>query len=230
MTNQKHGGMAWDDNSLVGGSDKNKGKDQFMKLKPGSNLIRILTLPHQYFQHKYKFDGEKGYGHRINCSAKNGHCPVCAKGDKPKKRWYIGVIDRQTNSYKILDISWSVLNDIQTYARDEDWGDPSQYDFDIIVNQNGGPLDYYKTVAKPKRPLSANDLAIKERDVNLEDLERRCAPPDPKKTEERFTSLMEDFLKTSDNGQVERPVSFASKNMEDDDFPDSDAAVGGPGF
>jgi len=227
MTTLKHGEMAWNDESIGTDDRKGKSKDRYLKLKPGSNLIRVLTLPHQYFQHKYTFDGEKGYGHRIDCSAKHGFCPVCAKGNKPKKRWLLGVIDRSTNSYKILDVGWSILSDIHTYASDDDWGDPIQYDFDIVVNPNGGPIGYYKAVAKPKRPLSAQDLVLKEQ-VNLEYLESRCSPPEPGQVEERLNSLMEDFLKGGSSGQVEKPVTFSS-NSEDSDFPDSDAkAINSP--
>jgi len=221
-----HGQVPWNDSSLAGGDRPANGKDRFLKLKPGSNLIRVLTAPYQYYQHKYKFEGEKGFGHRIYCSAKHGSCVVCAKGDKPKKRWLLGVIDRQSNAYKILDVSWSILSGIQTYASDEDWGEPIQYDFDIVVNPHGGPMNYYKCVAKPKRPLSATDLVVKEM-VDLADLERRCTPPEPSKTEERFENLYADFLKGGDSGstsQVDRPVSFASAADEDSgDFPDADA-------
>jgi len=223
-----HGQVSWSDSSLAGGDRPASGKDRFLKLKPGSNLIRVLTDPYQYYQHKYKFEGEKGFGHRIYCSAKHGSCVVCAKGDKPKKRWLLGVIDRQSNAYKILDVSWSILSDIQTYASDEDWGELIQYDFDIVVNPHGGPMNYYKSVAKPKRPLSAQDLILKEM-VDLADLERRCTPPDPQKTKERFENLLADFLKGGGDyvptSQVDKPVSFASNSEDTDgeDFPDSDA-------
>jgi hypothetical protein len=228
--NQKHGEMGWNDSSFASGESRGSGgggKDRFLKLKPGSNLIRVLTAPYQYYQHKYKFEGEKGFGHRIPCSAKFGSCPVCAKGDKPKKRWYLGVIDRSSNSYKILDVSWSVLSDIQTYAQDADWGNPIEYDFDIVVNPHGGPQNYYKAVAKPKRPLSATDLVQKEQ-VNIEYLESRCAPPDPSKVEERFSTLEQEYLQgggnQSDQSRVNAPVSFGSNTTDDsDDFPDSDA-------
>ena len=224
------GQVPWSDSSLaVGERPAGGGKDRFLKLKPGSNLIRVLTEPYQYYQHKYKFDGEKGFGHRIYCSAKHGSCVVCAKGDKPKKRWYLGVIDRQSNAYKILDVSWSILSGIQTYAADADWGEPIQYDFDIVVNPHGGPMHYYKSVAKPKRPLSAADLIVKEQ-VDLADLERRCTPPEPKKTEERYEILLSEFLKgggdNSDRTQLDKPVSFAtasSSDDESDEFPTADA-------
>jgi hypothetical protein len=225
---QKHGEVSWGDSSLGGESKSSGGKDQFLKLVPGSNLIRVLTQPYQYYQHKYKFEGEKGYGHRISCSAKHGSCPVCAKGDKPKKRWFLGVIDRKTNSYRMLDVSWSVLSDIQTYAQDADWGDPIEYDFDIVVNPHGGPQGYYKAVAKPKRPLSAQDLMTKEK-IDLARLERLCTPPEPSKVEERFQSLMQEFVHggSGEDSQVSKPVSFSSTSASNDDeeFPNSDAKV-----
>ncbi len=223
-----HGKVPWNDSSLSGGDRPASGKDRFLKLKPGSNLIRVLTEAYQYYQHKYKFPNETGYGHRIYCSAKHGSCIVCAKGDKPKKRWLLGVIDRQSNDYKILDVSWSILSGIQTYASDEDWGEPIQYDFDIVVNPHGGPMNYYKSVAKPKRPLSAQDLITKEK-VDLSDLERRCTPPEPIKTEERYEMLLAEFLKSAgdQSSQIEKPVSFgnvaSSIDDDSDDFPDSDA-------
>lgn len=226
MASQRHGEVAWGDGAL-GGESRGNNKDLFLRLKPGSNLIRVLTVPYQYYTHKYKFEGEKGFGHRIPCSAKHGSCVVCGKNDKPKKRWYLGVIDRSTNSYKLLDVSWSVLSDIHTYAQDTDWGDPTQYDFDIVVNPHGGPQGYYKAVAKPKRPLSAQDLMIKEK-VDLDDLERRCSPPEPGKVEERFNTLMEEVLKETGGSDVDKPVSFSSNDDDDDDFPNSDARVKAP--
>lgn len=227
MASQKIGEMTWDDPSFKGTNRSSGGKDRFLKLKPGSNQIRVLTVPFQYLQHKYKFPEEvKGFGHRIPCSAPNGACAVCAKGDKPKKRWFLGVIDRATNSYKILDVGWSVLRAIQTYAEDSDWGDPTQYDFDIVVNPHAGPQGYYNAVAKPKKPLSAQDLLIKEKEVDLEYLASRCQPPEPSKVEERLQSLMEEFV-NGGTSNVDAPVSFGTD--EDDDFPNSDGkAIAAP--
>ncbi len=221
MSNQKYGGMSWGDSSLSIDSKAAGGKERFLKLVPGSNVIRVLTDPYQYYQHKYKFPGEKGFGHRIPCSAKHGACVVCAKNDKPKKRWFIGVIDRRTNTYKILDVSWSVLSDIQTYNQDSDWGDPTQYDIDIVVNPHGGPQGYYKAVAKPKKPLSASDLMLKEQ-VNLEYLQSKCEPALPAEVEERYQQLMNEFMNHSDDNSNsgDKLVNF---NSDEEEFPDSDA-------
>ena len=231
MSNQKYGEMPWNDGSLGSGNKGGGGKDSFLKLKPGSNLIRVLTNPYQYYQHKYRFDinDKKDYGQRIPCSAQHGSCVVCAKQDKPKKRWYLGVIDRSTGTYKVLDVSWSVLSDIQTYAADPDWGPTDQYDFDIVCNPHAAPQDYYKAVAKPKRPLSAQDLLLKEK-IDVEYLEKKCAPPEPSIVEEKYKMLEDKYLaskqsSSQNNGEL---VAFASKEEDDDDgFKNADA-VGAP--
>lgn len=213
MAEQTIGGLPWNHNSFSSEGKGGGGPDRWMRLKPGSNPIRVLTLPYQYYQHKYKAPDEKGFGNRIPCSAKHGSCAVCAKGDRPKKRWYLGVIDRGTNSYKILDVSWSVLSDIQTYADDADWGDPTEYDFDIVVNPHGGAQNYYKAVAKPKRPLSASDMAIKERDVDLEFLQKRCAPPEPQFVEQKLAEVLGAVSSHND-----KPVTANRFDADEGDF------------
>ncbi len=220
MTTLKHGEVAWNDTSFTSGEERQNTKDTFLKLVPGSNILRILSLPFQYYQHKYKFEGEKNWGHRIMCSGAHGSCPVCAKGDKPKRRWLIGVIDRKTNSYRILDIGWSILKSLQTYTRDEDWGDPSKYDVDIVVDPNGGPQGYYSLVAKPAKPLSANDLLLRDK-MDMDELTRRSTPPSPDKVEERFQKLMEEFLQTPEGTNVS---TSSASSVEEDEFPDYDAS------
>lgn len=220
--NQKHGQVSWKDSS--GGGKSEGGRDMFLRLGPGSNIVRLVTDPFQYYQHKYKIPGDKGYGHRIACSGANGVCAVCKKGDKPKRRWLIGVIDRKTSTYKILDIGWSVFKGIKTYAEDEDWGDPSRYDIDIVVDPNGGATNYYTVVAKPAKPLSANDLKLRDEN-GIDELEKRTQSPDPDKVEQRLQKLLEEFAGTSDNSAASTPNSSSSTSDEDDEFPAFDDAA-----
>jgi hypothetical protein len=170
----KIGEQAWQSKS--GGGDGAQ-KDNFLRLRPGSNVVRILTLPHEYYQHKLVVEGGKHWGYRIGCgSGDNGaECAVCKRGDKPKRRWFLGVIDRREGTYKVLDIGWSVYSSILTYTADNDWGDPSEFDIDIVVNPHGGPQDYYKTAPKPKKPLSVDDLALRAENPT-ENLNKRYQP------------------------------------------------------
>lgn len=212
----KHGKMSWKDESFSTG-EKN-GKDTFLRLSPGSNVVRLITDPHLYNQHKYKIPGEKGYGHRITCSKteEDNSCVLCSeKNDKPKKRWFIGVIERKTNTYKILDIGYAVFKNIKTIASSDDWGDPSGYDVDIVVDPKGGATSYYTVVAKPPKALTASDLKI--RDENPEDvLDRMTTPPASAKTEEKLNKLMAEFSASTPS---------QSQSSDDSDFTDYDTAA-----
>src|ERR1700722_2808869 len=189
----KYGEQSWTD-VVFDSSAKKAGKDSFLRLGPGSNIVRLLSLPHAYYQHKYMVDGGKQFGYRINCSdpERRTDCPICEKNDKAKRRWFLGVIDRKTDTYKILDIGFSIFKAIQTLAKDEDWGDPSRYDIDIVVDPNGGSTGYYTVVAKPPKPLSANDL-VKREENSPEELERRASPPTREKVQERLNSISEEI-------------------------------------
>lgn len=188
----KNGAVNWTDNN--GGENKGKSnKDMWLRLGQGSNVVRLLTVPHQYHQHKYMVDGGKKYGYRINCSRTDTQtCPVCDTGDKPKRRWLVGVIDRKTGTYKVLDIGFGVFKSIQTLARQDDWGTPDKYDVDIVVDPNGGPSGYYAVVPKPPKPLSVTDLQIQEQN-GVEDLERRTAAPETAKVVERLANIQKEI-------------------------------------
>lgn len=215
MANIKNGEVSWTD-TVFDSSKKTNSKDTFLRLNPGSNVIRLLTLPHQYHQHKYLPQGGKKFGYRVNCSAANGGCALCEKGDKAKRRWFLGVVDRKTNMYKILDIGFSVFKSIQTYAKDEAWGDPSKYDFDIVVDPNGGATGYYTVVAKPPKALTASDIVLREEN-DPEELARRVTPPTPEKTQERLAMIAEEI---SAMGGGSSHDSMESKSSSSDDEED----------
>lgn len=185
----KFGVTTWDEVEIKSGNAFQGGKkDVFMKLENGSNVVRCVTRPHQYHVHVFKEEGDSGFGDKIMCSMPgHGSCPLCEKGDRPKRRWYLGVIDRKEGRYKILDISVSVFKAIQELSRDEDYGDPMKYDIDIKVDKKGGATGYYTVIPKPPKPLTAADIEIKNA-VNTEDLQRKCTPISPEKVLERIAA------------------------------------------
>ena len=101
----KYGMTSWDDPAPVSGNKPNR-KDSWIKLKNGSNVIRCITDPYRYITHNFKEEGDSGIGEKINCSKPlHGTCPICSKPGKenaPKMRWYLGVIDRETDTAKIM--------------------------------------------------------------------------------------------------------------------------------
>lgn len=181
------GEISWE--SSFDGDKKTNNKDIWMRLEDGDNEIRLLTLPYQYTVHKYKKEGDKGYGQKVYCSKIHGTCPLCDAGDKPKSRWLFGVIDRKKGAYKILDVSYAVLSDIRKLNKNaQRWGDPLKYDLNIVVDRNGGPTGYYSVQPLPKEPLTAADQKIKD-EVDFDDLKRRVTPPTPDQVQKRLDKL-----------------------------------------
>lgn len=191
MVNQKFGMSDWDQE--FGGNKRagnaNGKKDVYMRLQEGNNPVRILTRPFQYLSHKYKAEGDAGFGDKVMCSAPaHKSCPLCDMKDRPKKRWFIAVIDRKTNERKLLDISVAVYGQIRELNRSEDWGDPLHYDVDIKVNKNAPPANYYTVLPKSKKPLTEADLAHKQ-EVSEDDINAKCSPPSPEFVASRVNAI-----------------------------------------
>lgn len=185
------GEVSWSDD-VFGGENKKQtnSKDLFLRLDEGTNEMRIITQPFQYLVHKFKKEGDSGFGQKVHCSAIHGSCPLCALGDKAKPRWLLGVISRKTGTYKILDISFAVFGQIRKYARNTSrWGDPTKYDIDVFVDKNGGATGYYSVQAIPKEPLSADDQKVRDNDVDMDDLKRRVTPPQPDVVQKRMDKI-----------------------------------------
>lgn len=224
------GEISWQDD--VFGSDKKmtNNKDLWLRLGEGTNELRLITQPFQYLVHKYKKEGDPGFGQKVNCSMINGSCPLCAMGDKAKPRWLLGVISRKDGTFKILDVSFAVFSQIRKLARNvQRWGDPTKYDIDIVVDKNGGPTGYYSVQPISKEPLSAADQKIKD-EVDFSDLKRRVTPPTPEQVQARIDKINgavpgTTAAATSTNQSAKTP-SVVSMSSDDDnlnaDFPSYD--------
>lgn len=182
---QSFGVTTWDEVELKQANSFQRSKDLYMRLENGNNVVRCVTRPHQYLVHNFKEEGDSGFGAKIMCSSFHKKCPLCDTGDRPKRRWLVGIIERKTQTYKVLDMSVSVFKAIQELSRDEDYGNPEGYDIDIKVDKQGGATGYYTVIPKPRKPLSEKDLELKN-DVNHEDLLRKCTPPTPEKVQEKL--------------------------------------------
>jgi hypothetical protein len=215
----KYGLTNWDEVEVKQQSGQRK--DLYMRLQDKNNVVRMITKPHEYMVHRYKTNpDDPGFGERIMSSLYHGRDPLVDKGLKPKRRWLVGIIDRRTQSYKILDMSVSVFKSIQELVRDEDWGDPTQYDIDIKVDKNGGPTGYYTVIPKSKKPLSAADLDIKSQ-VDLDDLKRRCTPPTPEQVEELIKTI---DAKSANNKKPAGQAAVEEDDEDDVDFPAVDGS------
>jgi hypothetical protein len=190
MSTYSFGEVSWN----AGTNNKSKNmKDLFLRLMPGNNVLRIVTPAFQYVVHKYKAEGEKGYGRKVVCSATKDDpsCPLCEAGDKAKRKWYVGVIDRKTNSYKIMDISYTVFQQIGALVNDKMWGDITTYNINILVKPEAGATGYYTVMPYGKEPLSAEDHVLVDTNVDLEYLKKLTTPPSYKAVEEKISKIHE---------------------------------------
>jgi hypothetical protein len=216
MTENKFGEQGWDDVKVSGGE---KEKVDFMRLKEGSNVVRVITLPHQYYQHRWEPAGGRKYGYKIQCSDPTNHkdCPMCEQGNKATRKWFLGVIDRASGQYKVLDTPWTVFKGMQLLARDEDWG-PSLENFDIdIVNNPSAGAQRYSTIAKPKKPLSAADLQIKE-ERGTKELVRRSTPPEREVVQGFYDHILEELKEAGTPFEGSASDSGKASDEEEDTF------------
>lgn len=212
MTEPKYGLVEWDEPEFSQSLGGQQDRAQFLRLNGGPNIVRLITLPCQYAQHTYKEEGDTGLGDRVRCSrTATESCPLCDLNDKPKRRWFVGVIDRKSGGTMILDIGSAVLKDIVTLKNDNAWGDPMGYDINIQVNKQGGATNYYSIVPRPKEPLSESDLKLKAA-FDLEELKRLATPPTREKVEARFQAI-----RAKKNKPVLKTESVMSRDVPD--FP-----------
>lgn len=226
MANKRFGMTSWDDVEIKQPQKQGSYKDTFLALEDGDNIVRLLTKPFEFLVHKYKaHEKDPGFGSRVLSSAPlygEDSDPLISKGLKPKRRWLVGVVDRKTQSYKILDLSVSVFKSIQELVRDEDWGDPKQYDINIKVDRNGGATGYYTVIPRSKKPLSAADLELSNQ-VDLDDLKRRTTPPSPEEMLKKIEAIHAKSDHSGPFGGEAKAAKPADDDDDDMDFPAVDA-------
>lgn len=176
------------------------GNDDFLKkffmMEEGTSVIRVLPSPEGSEQ---EFYAETAI-HRINdknyhCPRVKGHdCPVCdlyyrlwkvegpmkdeaqdlARQIKPRKRYYMNVVDRRDESVKILSMGMKLFGKILDCFFDEDYGDITNltegWDFKVVKDTQGQWPNYDKSAPKPKQSSAGSDKQIAEWMDELHDI------------------------------------------------------------
>ena len=163
---------------------------KFFMMEEGTSLVRVLPSP--------EGDDSEFYAetaiHRINernyhCPRVKGHdCPVCdvyyrlwklpedsahdlARQIKPRKRYYMNVVDRRDGSVKILSMGMKLFGKILDCFFDEDYGDITElnegWDFKIVKDTQGQWPNYDKSAPKPKQSAAGTK---KEQAVWMDEL------------------------------------------------------------
>lgn len=163
--------------------DGDVGSGEFMDLTEGSNLIRVITSPYQFYSH-YTMDVAKA-NRKVKCSIDN--CPVCQRGERAGPRWYIGVLNKKGRDTKamILEIGPQIYKQIVQLKKKDSWGDPRRYDLDIIRGPKGAsPL--YTVSPEPHAPLTDEDKALIVKFKESVDLGTFTSPPTPEEICEKL--------------------------------------------
>lgn len=145
--------------------DTNSSRESdFLKIEEGENTVRVMSNPIPYSIHWLENNGKKK---KFNSPADN---PALVRrledaGFKKKQSYFLKVLDRKTEKYKILEIGPQIFNGIKTLYSNKKWGKLSGYDISINRAPKGTqPL--YSVSPNPHEALSAD---IKAKFVEFND-------------------------------------------------------------
>lgn len=172
MTQKITGQVDWGTNPP--GTESSGGNNLFVRLKEGSNIVRILSQK-PWLTWVHWLYNDKGELVKVRCSTKDD-CPACARAksadtpDKQKRaaaapKWLVQVIDRDSNECAMLEMPPLIKGQIEEIAAKTAWGAPYMYDVDISRKpKKSNPL--YLTTPLGKTPLTDQEKAMATEFVN----------------------------------------------------------------
>tara|TARA_R110002074_G_scaffold127756_6_gene267523 strand:- start:733 stop:1473 length:741 start_codon:yes stop_codon:yes gene_type:complete len=148
----------------------------FIQLQEGTNSVRILPGKDEdtmfYAETKiHRVPTGDGQVKNVHCRKMHGEpCPLCdayyslwkepnkdedlARQIKPRSRYYLNVVDRETGDVKILSIGVILFKKVIAAMLDEDFGDitdlASGHDFKIVKIMEGQWPKYDQSQPRPK--------------------------------------------------------------------------------
>ena len=157
---------------------------KFYQIPEGSNAVRILPWKDEdrefYAETKiHRITGPDGNVKNHHCRKVHGEpCPICdvyfglwktgrkededlARQIKPRARYYMNVLDRDSGDVKILSVGVILFKKIVGAMLDEDFGDITDpeagHDFKIVKEMDGQWPKYDQSQPRPKAsPLGSN--------------------------------------------------------------------------
>ena len=150
---------------------------KFYQIPEGSNAVRILPWKDDdkefYAETKiHRVPGPDGNVKNIHCRKVHGeNCPMCdlyyalwktgrkededlARQIKPRARYYMNILDRESGDIKILSVGVILFKKIIGAMLDEDFGDitdvESGHDFKIVKEMEGQWPKYDQSQPRPK--------------------------------------------------------------------------------
>ena len=163
------------------------GSSDYLQIKEGTNLVRILPAKDDetefYAETKlHRIVGSDGMAKNYHCRKMHGEaCPLCdtyfglwktdqdsdkdlARQIKPRARYYMNILDRDSGEVKILSVGVILFKKIVAAMLDEDFGDITDlqdgFDFKIIKTMEGQWPKYDQSQPRPKSEPAGSDAEI----------------------------------------------------------------------
>ena len=208
----------------------------FLQLQDGTNAIRILPgKEDELFYAETKIhrvpDGQ-GNTKNIHCRKIHGEpCPMCdsyyqlwkepykdedlARQIKPRARYYMNVVDRESGDVKILSIGVILFKKVIAAMLDEDFGDITNmdtgHDFKIVKIMEGQWPKYDQSQPRPKSSPAGSKAEIAAWMDSLHDVHALV-----KLEEYEGVKTAAQALIPSHEGSSQNPTK--AENVSDDDY------------
>lgn len=171
--------------------------NNFYQLQEGTNVVRVLPPASEegefYAETKiHRVPDNDGNIRNYHCLRHQGeNCPLCdtyfalwktkrkadedtARQIKPRSRYYLNVLDRESKEVKILSIGVILFQKIIGAMLDEDYGDITDlengHDFKIIKIMDGGWPKYDQSQPRPKPSPTGSSKEVADYMDNLHDI------------------------------------------------------------
>ena len=223
--------------STTGGNSNSDFLSTFMQLQEGTNAVRILPGKDEdtmfYAETKiHRVPNGDGQVKNVHCRKIHGEpCPLCdsyyslwkepnkdedmARQIKPRARYYMNVVDRESGDVKILSVGVILFKKIIAAMLDEDFGDITDletgHDFKIVKIMEGQWPKYDQSAPRPKSSETGSKAEIAAWMDSLHDIHALVKLEDYENVKEAATALL-----PSHEGSMENPSS--PEDVADDDY------------
>jgi len=195
--------------------DADLGGNDFMNLEEGSNPVRLLGSPYQFYIHWTK--DATNANRKVRCALDG--CPLCQQGERATARWYVPVINRKTGRCAILEIGPQIFKQILGLSKKDKWGNPKGYDIDV-ERQPKGSQPLYIVAPEPKEKLSEEEIGMVKEFLARVDLAKMVEAPNPDELREKLGMSVTTKSSEVDNdfGDDDTSVDASDDDDDDEDF------------
>ena len=209
----------------------------FIQLQEGTNSIRLLPGKDEdtlfYAETKiHRVPNGDGQVKNVHCRKIHGEpCPLCdsyyslwkepnkdedlARQIKPRARYYMNVVDRESGDVKILSIGVILFKKIIAAMLDEDFGDITDlatgHDFKIVKIMEGQWPKYDQSSPRPKSSEAGSKAEIAAWMDSLHDVHALVKLEDYEDVKKAAQALL-----PSHEGSSQNPTT--AENVADDDY------------